>query len=328
MGCAIWRPSVQKRRKNFDSAPNRVPTTRDGGGTTCARGGGQSNEESKNIGRELHRSCALSRWTQCAESIRSHVDTDRRSRFHSQGGWQRCPVTPRFHWRVNWEWFRVVGARYGMRGVRLVSDHDEWTAPDSVIDALEADLTPPVPSTIPSVGAVMRRMQGDVPAVRGSRFAVLSESDVENDDEPMVRPAEEKAGRHWNPSIFRSFAVQPRTPERATHSTNVDFMGHRSLRMDGMTCRVEFCCQLQWFQSERLSTTQTTQFPCTSKGTPSGSHSARPSQCERFVRHSQSPVRRPGRFLQEQRQNGSMLHAKFSRIDLLPAQLRLSQVWI
>ena len=48
-------------------------TTRDGGGTqrgdrqvassgrrvpegTCARGGGQSNEESKNIGRELHRS--------------------------------------------------------------------------------------------------------------------------------------------------------------------------------------------------------------------------------------------------------------------------------
>ena len=51
-------------------------------------------------------------------------------------------------------------------------------------------MTPPVPSTLPaSVGAVMRRMQGDVPAVRGSRFAVLSESGVENDDEPMVRPA-------------------------------------------------------------------------------------------------------------------------------------------
>ena len=61
--------------------PTECPTTRDGGGTqrgdrqvassgrrapegTGARGGGQSNEESKNIGRELHRSCALSRWTQ------------------------------------------------------------------------------------------------------------------------------------------------------------------------------------------------------------------------------------------------------------------------
>ena len=172
---------------------------RDGGGTqrgdrqvassgrrapegTCARGGSQSNEESKNIGRELHRSCALPRWTLCAESIRSDVDIDRRSRFHSQGGWQRCPVTPRFHWRVNREWFRVVGARYGMRGVRVGEashpgppDHDEWTAPESVIDALEADLTPPVPSTTPvSVGAVTCRMQGDVPAVQGNRFALLS----------------------------------------------------------------------------------------------------------------------------------------------------------
>ena len=84
-----------------------------------------------------------------------------------------------------------------MRGVRVGEashpgppDHDEWTAPESVIDALEADLTPPVPSTIPAlVGAVMRRMQGDVPAVRGNRFVVLSESDVEN-DEPMVRPVD------------------------------------------------------------------------------------------------------------------------------------------
>ena len=105
-------------------------------------------------------------------------------------------MTPSLHWRMNWEWYRVVGARYGVRGVRVGEashpgppDHDEWTAPDSVIDVLEADLTPPVASTIPaSVGAVMRRMQGDVPAVRGSRFVVLPESDVEN-DEP-VRPVD------------------------------------------------------------------------------------------------------------------------------------------
>ena len=64
------------------------------------------------------------------------------------------------------EWFKVVGARCGMRGVRVGEashpgppDHDEWTAQGSAIDALEADLTPPVPSTIQaSVGGVMRRM--------------------------------------------------------------------------------------------------------------------------------------------------------------------------
>ena len=63
-----------------------------------------------------------------------------------------------------------------MRGVRVGEashpgppDNDEWMAPESVIDALEADLTPPVP------------------VVRGNRFAVLSESEVEI-DEPMVRP--------------------------------------------------------------------------------------------------------------------------------------------
>ena len=39
------------------------------------------------------------------------------------------------------------------------------------------------------MGAVMRRMQGDGLAVGGSRFAVLLESDVEN-DERMVRPVD------------------------------------------------------------------------------------------------------------------------------------------
>ena len=42
--------------------------------------------------------------------------------------------------------------------------HNEWAAPVSVLDALEADLTPP-PSTPPaSVGAVMRRMQ-EIPLI-------------------------------------------------------------------------------------------------------------------------------------------------------------------
>ena len=59
-----------------------------------------------------------------------------------------------------------------MRGVRVGEAshpgppvHNEWTAPDSVLDALEADLTPPVPSTMPaSVGPVMRRMQ-EIPVI-------------------------------------------------------------------------------------------------------------------------------------------------------------------
>ena len=52
------------------------------------------------------------------------------------------------------------------------------TRVDNVIDALEANVTPQVQSTIQgSVGTVMRRLQCDVPAVRGSSRGFLVEND-------------------------------------------------------------------------------------------------------------------------------------------------------
>ena len=104
---------------------------------------------------------------------------------------------------MNWEWFREVGARYGLRGVRVgEASHpgppdQEWTVPDSVIDALEADLTPPVPSTIPaSAGAVMRRLE-EIP--------VISLADSETD---TVSTGPDVEDHHFEEEEFRREDVE------------------------------------------------------------------------------------------------------------------------
>ena len=176
MVCGIWRSTVQRRQKCIDSAPNRVfhnprwiwsPTRRSSGCELLSHSSRWNvcMKRSPVVRRKQEFRPGVAQIlcnskVECAQSIRSDVEFNRRSRFHSQGSRQRCPRTPGFYGvtrsRVNGEWFREEGARYGLRGVRVgEASHpgppdEEWTVPDSVIDALEADLTPPVPSTIPA----------------------------------------------------------------------------------------------------------------------------------------------------------------------------------
>ena len=191
-GCWIWRvlcgeASQQPRIHQDPSAPSRVmevgpseEITKIEGASGRALGSTRiaprrrvnSPQESANNG--WHRYRARFRWT---ERIRSHVDVDRRSPFHFEGSWERCPV---------------IRTLCGWRGVRI-SQASNPGPPRNVRRVPRASQRSGA-STFPAVSrevrAVLRGVPGSDPTVvdmsgssdarSGNRFAPLSEGSAVN----------------------------------------------------------------------------------------------------------------------------------------------------